>query len=133
MNPYDKLLHTIFRITVFTLALVIITVVAVMCKAIFDPNVDNKEIFAMLSPAFNTVIGAFVGLLGGISLTRPKREDMFPAPEAPADPTVAGSEVEEEYVVSEPQLLVEETVLEETVASEEATVPAPKKARKAKI
>lgn len=129
MNPYDKLLHTIFRITVFTLALVIITVVAVMCKAIFDPNVDNKEIFAMLSPAFNTVIGAFVGLLGGISLTRPKREDMFPAPETPTDPTVAGPEVEEEYIVSEPQLLVEETV-KETVVVE---TPAPKKARKAKI
>jgi len=129
MNPYDKLLHNIFRIAVLTLALVIITVVAVMCKAIFDPNVDNKEIFAMLSPAFNTVIGAFVGLLGGISLTRPKREDMFPIIETPADPTVAGPEVEEEYLVSEPQLLVEETV-EETVVVE---TPAPKKARKAKI
>ena len=129
MNPYDKLLHTIFRITVFTLALVIITVIAVMCKAIFDPNVANKEIFAMLSPAFNTVIGTFIGLLGGISLTCPKREDMFPAPEVPADPTVASPEVEEEYVVSKPQLLLEETV-EETVVVE---TPAPKKARKAKI
>jgi hypothetical protein len=133
MNPYDKLLHNIFRITVLTLALVIVTVVAVMCKALFDPAVDNKEIFAMLSPAFNTVIGAFVGLLGGISLTRPSKEDMFPAPETPADPTVAGPEVEEEYLVSEPALLVEEAVLEETVALEEASTPAPKKARKAKI
>jgi hypothetical protein len=133
MNPYDKLLHTIFRITVFTLALVIITAVAVMCKALFDPIVDNKEIFAMLSPAFNTVIGAFVGLLGGISLTRPSKEDMFPTIETPSDPTVAGPEVEEEYLVSEPALLVEEAVLEETVALEEASTPAPKKARKAKI
>ena len=131
MNPYDKLLHLIFRITVFTLALVIVTVVGVMCKALFSPDVDNKEIFAMLSPAFNTVIGAFVGLLGGISLTRPSKEDMFPTlPSVNTDETVAGPDVVEEYIVSEekPQLLTEE--VEETTVVDEAPV---KKTRKSKI
>jgi hypothetical protein len=35
------------------------------------PNdvVDNQQIFAIIGPAFNTVIGAFVGLLGGLSLS----------------------------------------------------------------
>ena len=80
MSPYDKLLHTIFRITICTLALVIVMVVAVMCRALFDEAVDNKEIFALMSPAFNTIIGAFVGLLGGISLTRPKKD-----PDKPED------------------------------------------------
>jgi hypothetical protein len=119
MNPYDKLLHTIFRITVFTLALVIITVVAVMCKAIFDPNVDNKEIFAMLSPAFNTVIGAFVGLLGGISLTRPTKEDMFTAPtEDPKGPIEAILDTVEDVkdaVVEEVVQVIPEEVVEEVV------------------
>jgi hypothetical protein len=38
---------------------------------IFMPNdvVDNQQIFAIIGPAFNTVIGAFVGLLGGLSLS----------------------------------------------------------------
>jgi len=120
MNPYDKLLHTIFRITVFTLALVIITVVAVMCEALFDPRVDNKEIFALLSPAFNTVIGAFVGLLGGISLTRSSKENMFSTPS-----TV-------EVVVEEP---VTEKIVEEVIAPELEMIveEAPKKARRKKI
>lgn len=127
MNPYDKLLHTIFRITVFTLALVIVTVVGVMCKALFDPQVDNKEIFAMLSPAFNTVIGAFVGLLGGISLTRPSKEDMFPTP-----PVVEPAPVE--VVVEEPTPVVEE-VVEDVVAPEPVVIveEAPKKAGRKKI
>ena len=120
MNPYDKLLHNIFRITVLTLALVIVTVVAVMCKALFDPAVDNKEIFAMLSPAFNTVIGAFVGLLGGISLTRPSREDMFPTP--PVVEPIAeevSAPVEEAPVVEETPEEIVETPSEE-VAEEPA-------------
>jgi hypothetical protein len=117
MNPYDKLLHTIFRITVFTLALVIVTVVGVMCKALFDPAVDNKEIFAMLSPAFNTVIGAFVGLLGGISLSRPSKEDMFPTFDKPTpteevvveEAAPVAEEVVEEVIAPEPEVIVEET------------------------
>ena len=120
MNPYDKLLHTIFRITVLTLALVIITVVGVMCKAIFDPMVDNKEIFAMLSPAFNTVIGAFVGLLGGISLTRPKREDMFPTPpteeqKTPIETVLDTVEDIKDTVVEEVEQIVPEEIVEEVV------------------
>ena len=122
MNPYDKLLHNIFRITVLTLALVIVTVVAVMCKALFDPTVDNKEIFAMLSPAFNTVIGAFVGLLGGISLTRPSKEDMFPTFDKPT-PT--------EETVEEPAPVVEQETTEEIIEtpSEEITEEPAKKTR----
>ena len=126
MNPYDKLLHTIFRITVFTLALVIITVVAVMCKAIFDPNVDNKEIFAMLSPAFNTVIGAFVGLLGGISLTRPKREDMFPtapteSPKGPIETVLDTVEDVKDAVVEEVVQIIPEEIVEEVAETVKKT------------
>jgi hypothetical protein len=36
----------------------------------FDDRVDNKEIFSIIGPAFNTVVGAFVGLLGGLSLNK---------------------------------------------------------------
>jgi hypothetical protein len=119
MNPYDKLLHTIFRITVFTLALVIVTVVGVMCRALFDPQVDNKEIFAMLSPAFNTVIGAFVGLLGGISLTRPKREDMFPTPteesKGPIEAVLDTVEDVRDAVVEEVAQVIPEVIVEEVV------------------
>lgn len=64
----------ILKITVSTLAFICIGVVSVLLFAFFDDRVNNDEIFKMLGPAFNTVIGAFVGLLGGISLKQ-KGED----------------------------------------------------------
>ena len=126
MNPYDKLLHTIFRITVFTLALIIVTVVVVMCKALFDPSVDNKDIFAMLSPAFNTVIGAFVGLLGGISLTRPSKEDMFPAaptedPKGPIEAILDTVEDVKDAVVEEVEQIIPEEIVEEVAETAKKT------------
>jgi hypothetical protein len=47
---------------------------------IFLPNdqIDNKDILALIGPAFNTVIGAFVGLLGGLSLSN---RETLPPPE----------------------------------------------------
>ena len=69
----NNLLDWILRVTVGTLSFICVSVVAVLLYAFFDERVDNNEIFKMLGPAFNTVIGAFVGLLGGISIS--KRED----------------------------------------------------------
>lgn len=69
----NKLLNWILRVTVSTLSFICVSVVGVLLYAFFDERVDNNEIFKMLGPAFNTVIGAFVGLLGGISIS--KRED----------------------------------------------------------
>ena len=71
---HKKLVDWILRITVGTLSFICVSVVSVLLYAFFDDRVDNNEIFKMLGPAFNTVIGAFVGLLGGISLTS-KKED----------------------------------------------------------
>jgi len=70
----QNLIHWILRVTVGTLAFICVSVVSVLLFAFFSDDVNNDEIFKMLGPAFNTVIGAFVGLLGGISLTS-KRED----------------------------------------------------------
>lgn len=68
------LVQWILRITVGTLSFICVSVVSVLLFAFFSDDVSNDEIFKMLGPAFNTVIGAFVGLLGGISLTS-KKED----------------------------------------------------------
>lgn len=53
----------IFRVIVVTLALIQIAVVCVMLIGLFDDHVDNKEIFAIIGPAFHTIVGCFVGLL----------------------------------------------------------------------
>lgn len=68
----DDLIYWILKITVGTLAFICISVVATLLYGFFSDSVNNEEIFKMLGPAFNTVIGAFVGLLGGISLNSKK-------------------------------------------------------------
>lgn len=65
----DPLMSWILKVTVGTLALICFATVMVLLGGLFNDQVDNKEIFATIGPAFNTVIGAFVGLLGGLSLT----------------------------------------------------------------
>lgn len=69
MDETQKLINWILKITVGTLASITIAVVIVLLAGIFVDSVDNKDIFSVIAPAFNTVIGAFVGLLGGLSLT----------------------------------------------------------------
>ena len=71
MSDKDKLIAWILKVSVATLASITIAVVVVLMVGIFLPNeqIDNKEILAIIGPAFNTVIGAFVGLLGGLSLS----------------------------------------------------------------
>ena len=81
MDEKQKLIAWIMKVTVAVLASVTISVVAVLMIGIFLPNdqIDNKDILALIGPAFNTVIGAFVGLLGGLSLSN---KESSPAPES---------------------------------------------------
>lgn len=51
-----------------TLCIVILSMVAVMLYAFFDPTISNDAIFAIIGPAFSTIIGGFIGLLAGINL-----------------------------------------------------------------
>jgi len=60
----------VFRVVVCTLAAILVAVIVVMLAGLFDPIVDNKEIFAILGPAFQTVVGAFVGVLSSAFISR---------------------------------------------------------------
>ena len=79
------------RVVVVTLSLVILVVVLSCAVGLFVDNnvVDNNKIFDMLTPAFNNVIGAFGGLLVGLSLNREKDKPAAdtPTPEAPLELT----------------------------------------------
>ena len=69
-----KVITLILMIVVTTLAVVVASVVFVMLVALFNDSVDNNEIFKLIGPAFNMIVGAFVGLLGGISISRPRKD-----------------------------------------------------------
>jgi len=70
------------RMAVVTLSCVILVVIVAMVAGLFvsDSVVSNDKIFEIIGPAFNTVVGAFVGLLGGLSLNANARDKNEPAP-----------------------------------------------------
>jgi hypothetical protein len=77
----------VIRVAIVTLSAVILVVVAALVVGLFLPNdvVDSAAILDMVNPAFQTIIGAFVGLLGGLSLNANARDaEAAPEPEAPA-------------------------------------------------
>jgi hypothetical protein len=95
------------RVAVITLACVVLVVVAALVVGLFASNdvVDSDKVFEIVGPAFNMVIGAFVGLLGGLSLNANARDakpeepapvepEPLPAPEPMAAPMAAAPEPE---------------------------------------
>jgi uncharacterized membrane protein len=61
----DKLNTVILLIVMGTLSLTMTAVILVFLAGLFDSKVNNEEIFKILGPAFQTIVGAFVGVLGG--------------------------------------------------------------------
>lgn len=61
MTPLKE---NLYYIVVFTLAAVMAAVIMVLLLGLFDPRVDNDKVFAILGPAFQTIVGCFVGILG---------------------------------------------------------------------
>ncbi len=70
MDENQNLLAWILKVTVGTLAAICLSVVLVLLVGLFEDKVDNKEIFSIIGPAFSTVIGAFVGLLSGLTINK---------------------------------------------------------------
>ncbi len=84
----------VIRVAIVTLSAVILVVVLTLAVGLFMPNdvVDSTAILEMINPAFQTIIGALVGLLGGLSLNanaRDKEPEPTPEPEAPLELTPA--------------------------------------------
>lgn len=57
--------HSFFvtKISIVSLASIMVSVVAILLVSIFHPDVDNNKIFEILGPAFQTVVGCFVGMV----------------------------------------------------------------------
>ena len=89
----------VIRVAIVTLAAVILVVVLALVVGLFVPNdvVDSTAILEMINPAFQTIIGALVGLLGGLSLNANARDkEPEPAPETapePEAPPAYGSDI----------------------------------------
>jgi hypothetical protein len=51
-----------------TLCVVIIGMVGALLLGLFDKSIDNSKIFEAITPAFQTIIGGFIGLITGIKI-----------------------------------------------------------------
>jgi hypothetical protein len=66
--------NTICFVTILvsiTLSLVMISMVGVFLYGLFVPNgvVNNDDIFPIIGPAFNTIVGGFIGILAAVKVT----------------------------------------------------------------
>ncbi len=64
-----KLTFFVTLMVSLTLCVVVMSMVGVLMIGLFDEKVDNSEIFKLISPAFQTIVGGFIGLLAGVKLS----------------------------------------------------------------
>jgi len=62
LSTYVTLLATV------SLSFIVLSMVFVLLVGLFNPNIDNTEIFKAVTPAFQTIVGGFIGLITGIKI-----------------------------------------------------------------
>ena len=55
-------------IAAWSLVAVIVGMLLMFGYAVIDPNFDTETVFQIIGPAFQTVIGGFIGLITGIKI-----------------------------------------------------------------
>ena len=55
-------------VATMSLAIILMSMVMVMLVGLFHDKVDNNKVFEILSPAFQTIVGGFIGLITGIKI-----------------------------------------------------------------
>jgi hypothetical protein len=58
----------IILVATWSLVAVVVAMIAMFILAIIDPNVDDNVVFQIVGPAFQTIIGGFIGLITGIKI-----------------------------------------------------------------
>jgi cation transporter-like permease len=69
-STLNKVSFWVTLMVAFTLCLSVLGMVAAFLLGLWAKEVDNSEIFSMLHPAFQTIIGGFIGLLAGVKLSQ---------------------------------------------------------------
>ena len=64
----EKLSTFVTMIATITLSIILLSMVFVMLVGLFYDNIDNVKIFEAITPAFQTIVGGFIGLITGIKI-----------------------------------------------------------------
>ena len=75
MSPNEKLSVWVTLIATITLSTILLGMVSGMMIGLFDEKVDNNKIFEAVLPAFQTIVGGFIGLITGIKIATDQRKD----------------------------------------------------------
>ena len=63
-----KLKDTVVITSALSLVAVVIVMMFMFIIALLDPAVDDGKIFEIIGPAFQTIVGGFIGLITGINI-----------------------------------------------------------------
>ena len=66
----NKLSQWVTLAVTITLCVVVVGMVGTLLAAILDPSIPNDPILAIIAPAFNMIIGGFIGLITGIHMAQ---------------------------------------------------------------
>ena len=58
----------IILVATWSLVAVVAAMIAMFILAIIDPAVDDNVVFQIVGPAFQTIVGGFIGLITGIKI-----------------------------------------------------------------
>ena len=64
----EQLSQWVTLIASVTLSATVLSMVIVFMFGFFDDKVDNVKLFEVVGPAFQTIIGGFLGLITGIKI-----------------------------------------------------------------
>jgi hypothetical protein len=64
----NKLATVVTLIACFSLCITVLSMVGVFMFGFFDDKVENNKLFEIVGPAFQTIIGGFIGLITGIKI-----------------------------------------------------------------
>ena len=70
MTIQDK----VILIATASLSLIVCAMLAMFCYAIIDPNTDDEEVFTIIGPSFQVIVGGFIGLVTGIKIGKKTNE-----------------------------------------------------------
>jgi hypothetical protein len=64
----EQLAQRVTLVATYTLTFILMAMVAVMLIGLFHDKVDNGKVFEIVGPAFQTIVGGFIGLITGIKI-----------------------------------------------------------------
>ena len=64
----DQISARVTLVAIYTLTVILLSMVIVMLIGLFHDKIDNSKVFEIVAPAFQTIVGGFIGLITGIKI-----------------------------------------------------------------